>query len=858
MILAATRVRRFCVAVGTPQPECASGPRVGSARRRDMRTPSSRRVGDSGETMAPGASTPQTVDSTKRVLAFQSARPPNRGLGVADADFDSIAIADKRSPGLGTKTKSVTPNTTRPPVSGKTQNLPGTSPLPGRARDLQRKDALGESSSENCNADESASNRFGADLRDRGATDAVAHLRQGTERWFVTAQDSSKEVAWWQLTATKEKRRADAAQNETGKLADALRVSQNAFIVERETVFRFEAILKGVFDDPIVRDALRAFPENAPHSRTEDDSGVLAARVFRALETRIVTDGAEIAAAHEREVYLANTLRESERQKFGAFAAAHKAREELKAHVKRLRVDNEIRKETRTRLEANEDDARELPIVKAQLVDARLELVSLTENETRRVEIQKKAVHDAVESALKTKHDDTMAENTRLIDALRDAREKLCEQGWEQKRAVESSELERAAAMAGVAKNANELREKLRLQCLETRHADAERTRVAQAAGQAVERAISQREWALEVLDREVEVQESFSKKLAHEFYKARLCAKPETFASEDDDAKNGIVGLARSISLEFHVAKSDIRNIMTKLHGEVAAMTHAREAARVTGLAAGWSAALRVAERATTTAGPVDWPATNRVREKIAKGRYDARVYASRGPARRAVLKALGRDLPVLDEQAGVIEIERLMMPTERRAKKQKEKEALFFTPAKKNANESAGDGDFYDAETPTTAAARASDYLYDSEMEHTPHAASVTPKSSSRKNAATPYRTPGVAGEEYRGKESESPKSEDDDSGWIDVAREQAVASLLRRGGRKETQSLWGTRASPENSPRTPKSASKRLAFATPPETRTKSEFRATPPKSSERKYAPSRAARLEIEKLAESLQL
>jgi|TARA_B110000879_G_scaffold181445_1_gene238810 hypothetical protein len=46
--------------------------------------------------------------------------------------------------------------------------------------------------------------------------------------------------------------------------------------------------------------------------------------------------------------------------------------------------------------------------------------------------------------------------------------------------------------------------------------------------------------------------------------------------------------------------------------------------------------------------------------------------------------------------------------------------------------------------------------------------------------------------------------------------------------------------------------------LAFATPPETRTKSEFRATPPKSSERKYAPSRAARLEIEKLAESLQL
>ena len=500
-------------------------------------------------------------------------------------------------------------------------------------------------------------------LRDRGDADAAAHLREGTKRWFVTARDETKEMAWWQIATTKATRRADVAEAHARTLESTVHELRVAVERERENRARVESVLRDAFDEPVVRDALRAFPEDAdtPHA---DDGSVVAARVFRALERRVAGDADALEAARTRETYLAEKLRGAETAKLGAFAAAHRAREELKAHVTRLRVDTELRREAQARLESNDADARELPVVKQQLLFARSELERLREADETREAIQSRAVADAVAQALRTRHDEAHAENLRLREALRVARTERGEADWEHARARESAEAERVAAVKGVTENAAELAERLRAQTRETRHADSERARVAEEAGRAVERAISQREWALEVLDREVEAQEAFGKKLAYEMYLAGLLAMPEAAVSVNEETD--VAGFARAVAAEHRSANEKLRELARSLHDQVAALPHIREAARAAGVAAGWTAALAVAAAATAKAGPREWPATNRLREQIHKGREDARREASRGGARRSVLRVLGSDLEPTCEDSRKRTIERLMMPSE------------------------------------------------------------------------------------------------------------------------------------------------------------------------------------------------
>ena len=264
----------------------------------------------------------------------------------------------------------------------------------------------------------------------------------------------------------------------------------------------------------------------------------------------------------------------------------------------------------------------------------------------------------------------------------------------------------------------------------ETRHADSERARVAEEAGRAVERAISQREWALEVLDREVEAQEAFGKKLAYEMYLAGLLAMPEAAVSVNEETD--VAGFARAVAAEHRSANEKLRELARSLHDQVAALPHIREAARAAGVAAGWTAALAVAAAATAKAGPREWPATNRLREQIHKGREDARREASRGGARRSVLRVLGSDLEPTCEDSRKRTIERLMMPSEPSLKRSGDapetKKRGDAGDARAVPGRAGGAGTpgtpgtdyFYDAETPTTFAEssfRARDHFYDAE---------------------------------------------------------------------------------------------------------------------------------------------
>ena len=800
--------------------------------------------------LAPGDPTPPPQDSTARVLAFGANRRARLGDADANAQSEedaSPALAKPETKATKAKTKSPAPSATS--SRAKTNRVLPPSPSPARRRDAARRDE---------NENHLSVERL-RETRDRGDADAVAHLREGTKRWFVTARDETKEIAWWQIATTKATRRADVAEARLRTLESVVDELRAAVERERDDRVRVESVLRDAFDEPVVRDALRAFPEDAdtPH---DDDGSVVAARVFRALERRVAGDAEALEAARTRETYLAERLRDAETAKLGAFAAAHKAREELKAHVTRLRVDNELRKEAQGRLESNDADARELPVVRQQLLFARSELERLKENDENRAAIQSRAVADAVAQALRTRHDEAHAENLRLREALRVARTERGEADWEHARARESAEQERVAAMRGVTENAAQLAELLRAQTRETRHADSERARVAEEAGRAVERAISQREWALEVLDREVEAQEAFGKKLAYEMYLAGLLAMPEAAVSVNEETD--VAGFARAVAAEHRSANEKLRELARSLHDQVAALPHIREAARAAGVAAGWTAALAVAAAAPANAGPREWPATNRLLEQIHKGREDARREASRGGARRSVLRVLGSDLEPTCEDSRKRTIERLMMPSEPSLKRSGDApetkkrgdagdaRAVPGGPGGPGGAGTPGTDYFYDAETPTTFAEssfRARDHFYDAETS--------TPERLPA--ATTPFATP--AGEPEPDPEPDPVEEEAD---WIARAREAAVASLLRRGGsrrgdRDTAESGWGEMLA--GSPATPgetASTKKRLAFRTP---------EATPPfktpsaeECRRETYAPSEPARREIESLAKSLRL
>ena len=271
-------------------------------------------------------------------------------------------------------------------------------------------------------------------LRDRGDADAAAHLREGTKRWFVTARDATKRDG---VVADRHHESHEARGRRRGARADA-RVHRPRAPRRRRARTR-EPRPRGVGVARRLRRARSArraacVSRGRRHAARRRRLGRRRARV-QALERRVAGDADALEAARTRETYLAEKLRGAETAKLGAFAAAHRAREELKAHVTRLRVDTELRREAQARLESNDADARELPVVKQQLLFARSELERLREADETREAIQSRAVADAVAQALRTRHDEAHAENLRLREALRVARTERGEADWEHARA---------------------------------------------------------------------------------------------------------------------------------------------------------------------------------------------------------------------------------------------------------------------------------------------------------------------------------------------------------------------------------------------------------------------------------------
>ena len=339
---------------------------------------------------------------------------------------------------------------------------------------------------------DSVARERGNSLDPAGAFDAssapVYHVHRAARPWHVAAEDHTKTVAKWQLELTKMTRRAKSAEASCAHYERAHDELHARLEREHRARVAMETELAHIFSRPEVKDALRGHVEDDAAASHPDDGSVAAARVFRALEARIARDRDALEAAHARELRLVETARHAEAEKLGAFAVAKEAQEKLRAHVARLRVDNQVRagaarvgrprrRRARTRRRA------------AQLVDAEMELERLRDSEARRVELQRAACRAAVRDALATRRDEATIESERLAEALRVARTRLGESDWEHARARESADSEHAAAVAGVVARAKALEEALEARTRETRHADAERARVADEAAAVVERA---------------------------------------------------------------------------------------------------------------------------------------------------------------------------------------------------------------------------------------------------------------------------------------------------------------------------------------------------------------------------------
>jgi hypothetical protein len=478
----------------------------------------------------------------------------------------------------------------------------------------------------------------GASALDLGASRAARQLRAGPERWYITAEDGAKELAKWQIATAKSRRRADAAEGQLVELR-ALNASLTERLRREHDARRvLENELGVAFASPVVHDALRS------HVEGDATGAITATRVFRALETRVVRDRAALEAADDRELRLVADAKKAEAEKLAAFEVAKRAQEELRAHVARLRVDNEIRE--RAARETSEDAARnahQLPVALDALAKAEAELEVLRANEKNREEMQRVAIRAAVSAALRERRDEDARECAKLREALSAARTRLGERDWEHARASESAEAEHAASLAGIVARARDLEAALEEARREARHADAERARVAEEAGAIVERAVAQREWALDALQRAADAQETHALEMHHEVYSAALLAMPEAAVRVGDES---LAAEARAAAEAARAALSSVRECLRETARDAAALALARDVARRAGVARGWAAALRVADEATATADAKSYAAVRRVKAKIREGFLDARHDARRGVARRRLLAHLGAEL--------------------------------------------------------------------------------------------------------------------------------------------------------------------------------------------------------------------
>ena len=709
----------------------------------------------------------------------------------------------------------------------------------------------------------------GASALDLGASRAARQLRAGPERWYVTAEDGAKELAKWQIETAKSRRRADAAEGQLVELR-ALNASLTERLRREHDARRvLENELGVAFASPVVHDALRS------HVEGDATGAITATRVFRALETRVVRDRAALEAADDRELRLVADAKKAEAEKLAAFEVAKRAQEELRAHVARLRVDNEIRE--RAARETSEDAARtahELPVALDALAKAEAELEVLRANEKNREEMQRVAIRAAVSAALRERRDEDARECAKLREALRAARTRLGERDWEHARASESAEAEHAASLAGIVARARDLEAALEEARREARHADAERARVAEEAGAIVERAVAQREWALDALQRAADDQETHALEMHHEVYSAALLAMPEAAVRVGDES---LAAEARAAAEAARAALASVRECLRETARDAAALALARDVARRAGVARGWAAALRVADEATATADAKSYAAVRRVKAKIREGFLDARHEARRGVARRRLLAHLGAELEPVEGE----DLKRLFDdqgedeggPDTRAPERAS---AAVLEPRDANARDRRAEVD-----TPEVSA------------RSKPRRSGDSPRKKAREgeapSSAEGARSPGPGGDYFYDAETTVERAEsgpttprglrDETPSWIARARSAASA---RSASRARTKPKESRRASPdaEENIRTaapgtgPASARRRLAFAssesfqTPPTAFSKAEAtpaerlaaatRATPASDGVRAgYTPSRAAAREIETLVKSLR-
>ena len=475
--------------------------------------------------------------------------------------------------------------------------------------------------------------------------------RRGISRreWRVeTIEDQSKDVARWQLEFTKMRRRAEAAEEDNARLKATTDEMRRKFEREHHARAALETRLRDIFSKPVVRDALASHPRGAtrrddPHGAGnvlrpgEDVDGSEAAMmVFKALEDRISRDRDALDAANAREVRLATMLRHSETQKLAAYAEAEKRGRELEAHVARLRVDRAIAKGLEEDLGAGKSAEEALRITTEKLSALELEAEALRENERLREAHQAAAVKAAVKKALDESVSEAKVEAARLGEALAKVRTEYGEQDWAHAKDAERTKAGFERALATVLADRENLQRELKHSKRDGRRADVERARVADEAAAVVEKAVAQREWALEVLDRAVDAEEEFARHLHYELYRASLLAMPETARVDDAeiDGAQTLHEVCARARTEWEREVVELRGDLAGLRRDVAAAGIAIDASRTCGIARGWAAAVDTVERAAATADGAAWAAMQRVAEAVRAAAAAADADAKRGKA--------------------------------------------------------------------------------------------------------------------------------------------------------------------------------------------------------------------------------
>ena len=475
--------------------------------------------------------------------------------------------------------------------------------------------------------------------------------RRGISRreWRVeTIEDQSKDVARWQLEFTKMRRRAEAAEEDNTRLKATHDEMRRKFEREHHARAALETQLRDIFSKPVVRDALASHPRGAtrrddPHGAGnvlrpgEDVDGSEAAMmVFKALEDRISRDRDALDAANAREVRLATMLRHSETQKLAAYAEAEKRGRELEAHVARLRVDRAIAKGLEEDLGAGKSAEEALRITTEKLSALELEAEALRENERLREAHQAAAVKAAVKKALDESVSEAKVEAARLGEALAKVRTEYGEQDWAHAKDAERTKAGFERALATVLADRENLQRELKHSKKDGRRADVERARVADEAAAVVEKAVAQREWALEVLDRAVDAEEEFARHLHYELYRASLLAMPETARVDDAeiDGAQTLHEVCARARTEWEREVVELRGDLAGLRRDVAAAGIAIDASRTCGIARGWAAAVDTVEHAAATADGAAWAAMQRVAEAVRAAAAAADADAKRGKA--------------------------------------------------------------------------------------------------------------------------------------------------------------------------------------------------------------------------------